>query len=118
MGMSFGQYQKIEGYGHVNIHVQFSQAAGDEPPVDLGFMFAFDSVGTMASRRYVDLETSVTSPQHTNFIEISGAGSWHGEQGISSYSVRSPVMGPYLQVFLYNRANLPRHANVWAYLTP
>jgi hypothetical protein len=59
----------------------------------------------MGARRYVSLEENVPSPQSTQFIEVSGSGSWHGSQWkISSYLARFPVMGPFVQVFLYNRA--------------
>ena len=45
-------------------------------------------------------------------------GAWHGQQSrISSYSARSPVMGPFVEVFLYNRADVVRRVSVWAYLS-
>jgi hypothetical protein len=34
----------------------------------------------------------------------------------SSYAVRLPVMGPFVEVFVYNRAPFPRKVSVWAYL--
>ena len=117
IGISIPPYKSIDGYRHINIFVRFSQDEADEPPVDLGVIFAFDSKGTMGARRYVNLEENVPSPQSTQFIEVSGSGSWHGSQWkISSYMARFPVMGPYMQVFLYNRAPVKRKLNVWAYL--
>ncbi|MEA2173406.1 MAG: hypothetical protein QOD00_998 [Blastocatellia bacterium] len=117
VGSSLPPYTGIEGYHHINIFVQFSQKAANELPVDLGVTFAFDANGTMSARRYVNLEANVPGPQSTNFIEVSGSGSWHGSpHNISSYVVRLPVMGPFVQVFVYNRAPIARKVNVWGYL--
>jgi hypothetical protein len=116
-GISTGQYFSADGYRHVNVFVKFNQETANEPPVDLGVMFAFDKSGTMGARRYVNLESNVPSPQATNFIEVSGAGSWHGDQWkTSSYIARLPVMGPFVQVFVYNKASVARKVSVWAYL--
>ncbi len=117
VGISLPPYTKIDGYRHINIFVRFSQKAADEPPVDLGVIFAFDAGGTMGARRYVNLEENLSGPQSTNFIEVSGQGSWHGSQwNISSYLARFPVMGPFIQVFVYNRAPIKRTVTVWGYL--
>jgi hypothetical protein len=71
----------------------------------------------MGARRYVNLEENVAGPQSTNFVQVSGAGTWHGSQHkISSYLARFPVMGPYVQVFVYNRAPEKRKVSVWGYL--
>jgi hypothetical protein len=89
----------------------------DEPPVDLGVAFAFDASGTMSTRRYLNLEANVPGPQNVNFIEVSGAGTWPGSpHNTSSYVVRLPVMGPFVEVFVYNRAPFPRKVSVWGYL--
>ncbi len=115
-GTSLGAYKLVRGCRYINFFVRFSQDSAQEAPVDLGFLFAFSSNGEMGSRRYVNLESNVASPQATNFIEVSGAGSWHGAQWrISSYAARSPVMAPYVQVFVYNRASVARSVTVWAY---
>jgi hypothetical protein len=117
IGISLPPYTSIEGYRHINIIVQFTQAAADEPPVDLGVIFAFDANGTMGTRRYVNLEQNLSGPQSTNFIEVSGQGSWHGSpSNISSYLARFPVMGPFVEVFVYNRAAIKRKVSVWGYL--
>ncbi|HDO23021.1 MAG TPA: hypothetical protein ENH38_09160 [Nitrospirae bacterium] len=117
VGISLPPYSKIDGYRHINVFVRFSQKEADEPPVDLGVVFAFDSKGTMGSRRYVNLDENLPSPQSTHFVEVSGSGSWHGSQWkVSSYSARFPVMGPFIQVFVYNRAPIKRKVSVWAYL--
>lgn len=117
VGISLPPYTDINGYRYINIFVRFSQVAPDEPPVDLGAIFAFDASGTMGTRRYVNLEQNVNSPQSTNFIEVSGRGSWHGSpHNISSYVARFPVMGPFIEVFVYNRAPIKRKVTVWGYL--
>ena len=56
VGISLPPYTNIDHYRYINIFVRFSQAAADEPPVDLGVIFAFDANGTMGARRYVNLE--------------------------------------------------------------
>ncbi len=117
MGISLPPYTEIDGYRHINIVVRFSQKEADEAPVDLGVIFAFDGNGTMGARRYVNLEANLPGPQSTNFIEVSGSGSWHGSQWkLSSYLARFAVMGPFVQVFVYNRAPVKRKVSVWAYL--
>jgi hypothetical protein len=117
VGINIGPYVSINGYRHINVFVQFSQKASDEAPVDLGVVFAFDQNGKLGARRYVNLEENLSGPQSTNFIEVSGSGSWHGSQwNISSYLARFPVMGPFAEVFVYNRAPIQRIVSVWAYL--
>lgn len=117
IGMNWGPYQKTDGYRWLNVFVRFTQDTANEQPVDLGVVFACDAAGTMGARRYVNLEENLAGPQHTDFIEVSGAGSWHGDQWkISTYVARIPVMGPYAQVFLYNREAVKRTVRVWGYL--
>lgn len=117
VGISLPPYSSIDGYRHLNLFVRFSQAAADEAPVDLGVMFAFDAQGTMGSRRYANLEDNLSAPQSTNFIEVSGTGSWHGSpHNVSTYTARLPVMGPFVEVFVYNRAPIKRKVSVWGYL--
>jgi hypothetical protein len=117
VGINIGPYIELNGYRHINIFVQFSQVAASEKPVDLGVVFAFDANGTMGARRYVNLEQNVGSQQSTNFVEVSGQGSWHGSPGnMSSYLARFPVMGPFVEVFVYNREAIKRKVTVWGYL--
>lgn len=117
VGISLPPYTNIDGYRYINIFVQFTQKAANEAPVDLGVIFAFDANGKLGARRYANLEDNLPGPQSTNFIEVSGSGSWHGSpHNISSYLARLPVMGPFIEVFVYNRAPLKRTVNVWAYL--
>jgi hypothetical protein len=115
VGISSGVYTRVDGYRHLNVFVEFSQAAQNEPPVDLGVVFAFDAQGRLGARRYVNLEPNVPYPQGTSFIEVSGLGSWGGNQH-SSYAARFPVLGPFVQVFVYNRADFDRTVSVWGYL--
>jgi hypothetical protein len=117
VGISLPPYKKIDGYRHINVFVRFTQDAADEPPVDLGVIFAFNAAGNMGARRYVNLDENLGGPQSTNFIEVSGSGSWHGTpHNISSYVARLPVMGPFIEVFVYNRAAVARKVTVWGYL--
>jgi hypothetical protein len=116
-GISLPPYKNVDEYRHINVFVEFNQENFDEPPVDLGLMFAFDSNGAMGSRRYVNLEENLPHPQNVNFISVSGEGTWHGSpHNKSSYTARFPIMGPYAQVFVYNRAQKERKVSVWAYL--
>ena len=117
IGISLPPYKKVDGYRFINIFVQFSQKKPDEAPVDLGVVFAFDKNGKMGTRRYVNLEANLPRPQSTNFVDVSGIGSWHGSpHNISSYVARFPIMGPYVQVFVYNREAVKRKVSVWGYL--
>lgn len=117
VGISLPPYTNIDGYRHLNLFVRFTQETADEAPVDLGVVFAFDARGNMGARRYVNLEENLSGPQSTNFIEVSGSGSWHGSpHNISTYLARFPVMGPFVEVFVYNRAPIKRRVSVWGYL--
>jgi hypothetical protein len=117
VGISIPGYDEVDGYRHINIFVRFTQEKADEASVDLGVVFAFDRQGTMGARRYVNLEENVASPQGTSFIEVSGRGTWHGSpHNISTYIARLPVMGPFVEVFVYNRAPVKRKVSVWGYL--
>lgn len=117
MGIRLGPFERVHGYRQINILVRFAQERVDEPPIDLGVAFAFSKNGTTGARRYVNLDEGLPSALGTSFITISGEGTWHGsETKKSSYVARFPVMGPYAQVFLYNRAPVDRTVTVWAYL--
>lgn len=110
-------YTDIDGYRHLNVFVEFDQREHDEPPVDLGVIFAFDGAGEMGARYYVNIEENVPSPQSVQIITVSGAGTWHGSpHDRSSYVARFPVMGPFVEVFVYNRAGHDRRVSVWGYL--
>jgi hypothetical protein len=116
VGRSIGGYKDIDGYRFINIVVLFSQEKANEDPVDLGVVFAYDPKSEISGRRYVNFEENLSSPQSTHFIEVSGANTWHGMQWKkSTYIARFPVMGPYVQVFLYNRAPVPRNVTVLGY---
>jgi hypothetical protein len=119
VGISLPRYTEVDPYRFINIFVRFSQTTLEEPPVDLGVMFAFGEDGAMAARHYAVLESGLSGAQRTNLIEISGKGTWHGNpRNISSYLARLPVMGPFVQIFVYNRAPIERRVSVWAYLVP
>ena len=117
IGISIPPYTDIDGYRYLNVFVRFSQIAADEPPVDLGVIFAFDAGGTMGARCYVNLGQNLSPPQSVNMITVSGQGTWHGApHNISSYVARFPVMGPFVEVFVYNQASIKRKVSVWGYL--
>ena len=116
-GISQPPYNSVDGYRYINIFVKFSQETSNELPVDLGVVFAFDANGTMGARCYANLEANVPGSQPVNFINVSGAGTWHGSpHNISSYVVRLPVMGPFIEVFPFNRATVARKISIWGYL--
>lgn len=117
VGVSLPPYTNVDGYRYINIFVEFEQETFNEAPVDLGVVFAFDNNGLMGSRRYVNFEENLAHPQNVNFISVSGEGTWHGSpHNKSSYTARFPIMSPYVQVFVYNRAAKKRKVSVWAYL--
>lgn len=117
IGTSTGTYTEVDGFRHINIFVKFTQETANEAPVNLGVTFAFDQAGTMMAGHYVNLEPNVQTPTTTHSIDVVGSGTWHGTQWkISSYIVRLPIMGPYVQVFVYNFTPIARKVSVWAYL--
>jgi hypothetical protein len=117
IGISKPPYKNIDGYRYINIFARSTQKEADEPPVDIGVVFAFSTGGEMGARRYANLGENLPVPRSTNFIDVSRSASWHGsEWKISSYMARFPVMGPYVQVIVYDRAAVKRKVSVWAYL--
>lgn len=65
-------------------------------------------------RHCVNLEENLSSPQRTHMVEVSGNDYWQGSpHNISSFLVCTPVMGPYAQVYVYNRAPVKRTVSVW-----
>jgi len=99
----------IDGYSYINIYVQFTQSVNTDPSVVLGATFCLDANGEGRARRYVNLEANLPYPQPVNFIEVNGVGP-------TPYIARFPVMGPFIQVFAYNRTTETRTVNIWAYL--
>mgnify|MGYP001056973906 CR=1 FL=1 len=117
IGISIPPYTDVDGFRYLNVFVRFTQEAADEAPVDLGVMFGFDASGTMGARRYVNLCQNLSPPQSVNMITVSGQGTWHGTpHNISSYVARFPVMGPFVEVFVYNQAPIKRKVSIWGYL--
>src|SRR5262249_45118963 len=108
VGISLPPYTNIDGYRYINVFVQFDQTAAPQPRVAGGVVSPCAANARGAPRRYVNLEQNLSGPQSTNFIEVSGSGSWHGSPPISSYLARFPVMGPFVQVFVYNRAPIKK----------
>jgi hypothetical protein len=118
VGISSGMYTKVDGYRHINIVVEFEQAADDEKPVSLGVVFAYSSDGKQGARRYFNFEQNYSTPANPQMITLSGANSWHGSpHNRSSYMARFPVMGPYIQVFPFNHEGKDRKITIKAYLT-
>lgn len=117
-GVSTSVFQKTDGFRYINIFVQFEQTTATEAGVDLGVIFAFSSTGELGSRHYVNFTENLASPQPVNFVNITGEGSWHGSpHNTSSYIARFPVMGPYVQVFPFNKHNKARKVSIRGYLT-
>jgi hypothetical protein len=113
--ISSSAWPKINGYRYINILVEFNQAVANEPPVNLGVMFAFNANGTMHARRYANLEHNLGYPQSTHYIEVSGQQPWDGSSS-STYLARFPVMGPFIEVIVDNQASVTRTVSVWGYL--
>ena len=117
-GISTGIYTKVDGYRYVNIAVEFEQKTAGEGPVSLGVIFAHSTNGKLGARRYFNFEENFTSPADPQMITLSGKDSWHGHpHDKSSYIVRIPVMGPYVQVFPFNHHDQPRKISVMLYLS-
>ena len=118
IGISSGTYTNVDGYRFINIFVEFEQNAFGEAPVSLGVAFAFDAGGTMMSGRYFNFEQNFPAPADPQLISLSGANSWHGSpHNVSAYTARLPVVGPYVQVFPFNREAKDRKFSIRAYLS-
>ena len=117
-GISTGTYTKVDGYRYVNIAVEFEQKAFMEAPLSLGVMFAQDANGKLGARHYFTFDQDFTAPADPQMITVSGNNCWHGSpHNKSSYIARFPVMGPYLQVFPFNKHGELRKFSVALYLT-
>jgi len=116
----------VAGYRYANVFVEFEQKDPAEEPLSMGVGFAPWRNGRAGTRRYYNLEHDPCSgpavpgqDQARQPIWISGNGRdcWHGEQGINSYAVRVPVLGPYMWVYPLNELGIPRHFTVAVYLS-
>lgn len=117
-GISIPPYHNIDGFRYINIYVEFEQIKASEAPVSLGVIFALDSSGFAGARCYVNFESNIPSSQPVNFINVDGGGTWHGSpHNKSSYVARFPVMGPFVQVFPFNKHTEKRKVSIKAYLT-
>jgi len=110
------RYMPLDGFRFINIFVQFTMTAFDEPGVDLSAHFAFDASGTMMAHRYVNFEQNLAFPQtHYNNM-VKGEGSWTGSPSNEGrYAARFPVMAPFLSVWATNRGATARKVSVWGY---
>lgn len=117
-GISTGVYTAVEGYRYVNIAVEFEQKTASEEPVSLGVMFAHSASGRMGARRYFTFDENFSGPADPQMITVTGKASWHGQpHNKSSYIARLPIMGPYVQVFPFNRHDEERKISIVLYLT-
>jgi len=118
IGISTGMYTEVDGYRYVNVTVQFEQKTANENPLSLGVVFAHSQNGKWGSRRYFTFDENFTGVADPQMITLTGSGSWHGsQQKISSYTARLPIMGPYMQVFPFNKHNEARIFSTVLYLS-
>jgi len=118
MGISSGIYTKVEGYRYINITVEFDQITAAEKPVSLSVMFGFSSTAELGSGRYFNFDQNYTDSADPIIIAASGKNCWMGSpHNISRYTLRIPIMGPYIQVFPYNLESRARKVTVKAYLS-
>lgn len=118
IGISTGTYTRVDGYRYVNIVVEFEQKTAGEMPVSLGVVFAHSANGRLGARRYFTFDENYISPADPKMITLTGKNSWHGHpHDKSSYIVRVPIMGPYVQVFPFNQHDQPRKISVVLYLS-
>jgi hypothetical protein len=116
-GISTRRYTSVDGYKYVNVVVEFEQKTGDEEPVSLGVVFAHNKEGKLGARRFAILNDNVSGRADPRMHRVTGKYSWHGgQQKVSSYIARLPVMGPYIQVFPLNHHNESRQFSLSLYL--
>jgi hypothetical protein len=117
----------VDGFRHANVFVEFEQKAANEPPLSVGVGFGPWANGRAGTRNLYDFSGGARTAPQTALIDsaalrptwISGAGieTWHGEQGIASYAIRTPIIGPYMWVYPLNNDNKPRRFTIVVYLT-
>ncbi|MBN1397111.1 MAG: hypothetical protein JXA06_03675 [Bacteroidetes bacterium] len=118
MGISSGVYTKVEGYRYINITVEFDQRTAAEKPVTLSVMFGFSSTAELGSGKYFNFENNYTNSADPIAIAASGKNSWMGSpHNISRYTIRIPIMAPFIQVFPYNLESRARRVTIKAYLS-
>ena len=116
-GISTGNYIDIDGYRYVNVFVEFEQDTAQEEPLSTGIVF-YTGPGETGAGRCFSFEKGAGVPGDPDMISASGKNSWHGAQWRkSSYIVRLPVMGPYMQVFPFNHHARERKFSITVYLT-
>jgi hypothetical protein len=118
IGISTGKYTKVDGYRYANIAVEFEQKTSGEKPLSLVVVFAHDVSGKWGARRYFTFEENFSAPAVPQNMTVTGEGCWHGSpHNKSSYIVRVPIMGPFIQVFPFNNHSEKRKFSIVIYLT-
>ena len=113
----------VDGYRHANVFVEFEQREAQEEPLEVGVGFGPYQNGRVGTRNYFDFtgpgggSQAESSRKPPTWISGSGRETWHGEQGISSYLVRVPVMGPFMWVYPQNNHAQARRFTIVVYLT-
>ena len=120
----------VDGCRFINIYVQYrdsvsppSPPPGGTPSVSLGVAFALSGRQEMQSRMYVNLESNIPSLQPVSLVDVSPKGPFVSTQGQNllgkeaNYVVRAPVMGPWVTVFAYYDASVPRYVWIKIYAT-
>lgn len=117
----------VDGFRHASVFVEFEQKTADEHPLSVGVGFAPMESGRLGTRNVYDFSNgSVTDSQSMSvdatmkqptWISGSGAGTWHGEQGISSFVIRTSILGPYMWVYPLNDHSKTRRFSIAIYLT-
>jgi hypothetical protein len=116
-GISTGEYIKVDGYRYANIFVEFGQETADEKPVSMAMVF-YPGKGGQGARRYFSFSQGSPEAGKPVMLTAGGENSWHGGQWKkSSYIMRVPVMGAYMQLFPFNHHNKERELSVLIYLT-
>lgn len=113
----------VDGYAHANVFVEFEQRGASDEPLQVGVGFGPWRDGRAGTRSVFDFTGSEGVPQAESsrklptWISGSGRDTWHGEQGVSSYLIRVPVMGPYMWVYPQNNHTQARKFTIVVYLT-
>ena len=113
----------VDGYRHANVFVEFEQRSFQEEPLEVGVGFGPYQDGKLGTRNYFDFTGPGGAPQSESsqksptWISGSGRDTWHGEQGISSFMIRVPVMGPFMWVYPQNNHSKARKFTIVVYLT-
>ncbi len=108
---------ETNGFRTVNLFVRYTHEHPQEPPIDLRVEYAYDEKGLMKSSHWCAPAENGTGDMTARRLEFGGPPSPGTPDAQSSFIVRLPVMGPYIEVYAINRASANRKVSVWAYLT-